>query len=146
MRYNRPAATDDWILLEAVRGERCLVSDVYADANDEELGDVFTALRLLRAAGCPPDKTKGNPEIEPVKHKCPGCHKKSLFYVLKAKPSGWRLYFRVKDEARRECEFLYAVHKKKRPRRDEDFNCCCRVADKLDSGKLSRAKLQLPAR
>src|SRR5262245_26115617 len=114
MRYDLSRATSDWRLVEVVKpGGRRPCSDVYAKANDRELGDVFEALRLLRASGFPPDRTKGNPEIEIVKYQCPKCHSKTAFGVLKAKPSGYRLYFKVRDQSSKEVVFLFAVNKKK---------------------------------
>lgn len=146
MRYNPAKATEDWQLLEAVKNGRYLCSDEYSDANEKELADIFAALRMLQAAGCPPDKTLGNPEIEAVKVKCRGSHKKTQFYVLKAKPSGWRLYFRVRDRAQKQLEFLTAVHKKKNARNNEDFDRCCSVADELDAGRAASETLFVPPR
>ncbi len=144
MRYDRSAATDDWRLFEVVDRGRYPCSDEYADANDEELGRLLAELRLLRAAGCPPDETKGSPEIGPVTGKCTGDHTKTTYYVLKAKPTGWRLYFMIYSREQREVVFLYAVNKKENRRDPEDFQRCCRIARKLASGQFGLAPLELP--
>jgi hypothetical protein len=146
MRYDRAEATDDWSLLEVVDRGRCLCSDEFLEANDEELARVFGELRLLRAAGCPPDETKGSPEIGKVTGKCKGEHAKSTFYVLKAKPTGWRLYFMIQSREQREVVFLYAVCKKEDRRDPEDFHRCCRIFKKLESGRCRLAALELPDR
>lgn len=148
MRYDLHAASDDWELSEIVlrKGKSRPCSDAYARANNEELADVFDALRKLRASGYPPDKTRGNPEIETVKFKCGGDHKKSTFMVLKAKPSGWRLYFYIKDRERKQAEFLYAVHKKKWTRNDDDFKRCCDLKRAATGEGGSSAPLLIPNR
>lgn len=146
MRYDRTEATDDWSLLEVVDRGRCPCSDSFLNANDEELTRVFGELRLLRAAGCPPDETKGSPEIGKVTGKCKGAHSKTTFFVLKAKPTGWRLYFMIPCRERREAVFLYAVCKKEDRRDPEDFNRCCRIAEKLATGRFKLAALELPDR
>jgi hypothetical protein len=147
MRYNVGHATTDWVFLEVIdhRGKRPC-SDAYADANVEELANVFAELRLLRAAGVPPNRLLGSPEVELIKHKCKGDHKKTSLYALKAKPSGWRLYFRVLDPNLRQLEFLYAVHKKKDKRDPEDLDRCCGILGSIGAGRCSRDKLFIPDR
>ncbi len=148
MRYNREAAADDWQLFEIVlrNGAERPCSDAYATANDEELADVFDALRKLRASGFPPDRNRGNPELETVKYKCHGAHKSTAFIVLKAKPSGWRLYFYIKEREHKQAEFLHAVHKKKWKRDDDDFNRCCALLAAAQGRNGGCAPLFIPDR
>lgn len=147
MRYDIARAVRDWTISEIVdrRGNRPC-SDAFSDANDTELADVYEALRLLRAAGVPPDKSRGNPEVESIKHKCPNDHTKTPFFVLKAKPSGWRLYFRIADRETKQIEFLFATNKKKNARDPENLNRCCTILRAIQSGSCSRAELTIPNR
>lgn len=147
MRYDLWDAVEDWQLFEVVRREKHLCSDNYADANDEELVQVFGALRLLQAAGCPPDLCKGNPETEFVgKHRPHGSKSGVSVFVLKAKPSGWRLYFYIGDRDLKEVVFLHSVHKKKNARDKRDFRRCCTVLEQVWRGETSRELLPLPPR
>lgn len=148
MRYNIHAATSDWTLLEVVKNDRRPCSDAYADAtSDEELGHIFHELRLLISAGCPPDRTLGNPEIEMIgKHKPGGRGKPVSIFDLKCKPSGWRLYFYIRDRDRREIEFLYSVHKKRNARDKRDFGHCASLLDDIFAGHTSCEPLWIPPR
>lgn len=135
MRYDRDAAADDWEMDEiVVRDGKRPCSDAYAAATDEELVQIFRELRLLRAAGVPPDRHRGNPIVQSWKGKCKGEHSRSEFFVLKAKPSGWRLYFFVPDRKQRRIVFLYSVNKKKNEHDQEDFQRLCNHRNKLFSG------------
>lgn len=147
MRYNPSSAVSDWKFVEVVKknGSR-FCSDVYADANDEDLADVLSALRLLRASGYPPDRSRGDPEIETEKHKCKGAHKTTAFVVLKAKPSGYRLYFHIRNKSSREAVFLYAVHKKRNGRDPADFDRCCTILAGLEAGNYETRDLIIPDR
>lgn len=145
-------ATDDWQLLEIERvgnGKRPC-SDAYLDSADAsearglEVLNVFTELIKLRAAGVPPDQTKGNPDVQPWKGKCSNAHKQTTFYVLKSKPGGWRLYFHVQDATRRQVEFLLAVHKKRDRRDPADFAQCCRLLAARERGDYVSVPVELP--
>jgi hypothetical protein len=146
MRYEPSEATEDWKLLEVVQNEEHLCSDEYADANNKDLGNIFSELRLLRAAGCPPNRLRGNPEVDPIKWKCTGSHKKTPFFVLKAKPSGWRLYFRILNREKKQLEFLYAVNKKKNERNDKDLEHCCKILEHIAAGETRNERLYIPPR
>lgn len=146
MRYNRPGASNDWRLTEITKGEWRPFSDAFANANLKDLVAIAHELVLLRAAGVPPDKCKGNPEIQAWTGKCRSAHHKTTFYVLKAKPSGWRLYCCIPDPVSREILFLYAVNKKRQDRNPEDFEHLCRLREKLDAGVLGVADLYIPTR
>lgn len=161
MRYDvrrRPpfdvqAATDDWTLFEIERtggsGRRPCSGAYLADtppagAHAREVLLVFAELRKLLAAGVPPDRTRGNPDVQPWAGKCSGAHQKTTFYVLKAKPGGWRLYFHVRSATHRQLEFLLAVHKKQDRRDPADFEQCCRLLAARERGDYVPVPLELP--
>ena len=147
MRYDIARAVTDWTIYEFIdRRGNTPCSDEFSNANDTELADVYESLRLLRAAGVPPDRTRGNPEVEAINHKCPHDHNKTAFFVLKAKPSGWRLYFRIADRETKQIEFLFATNKKKNARDPEDLDRCCTILRAIQSGNCSRAELAIPDR
>ena len=146
MSYILLRAVDDWAIDELMLGHRRPCSDAYARARDEELIQIFRELRLLRAAGCPPDQTRGNPEVDPWKGRCKSSHHLSTYFVLKAKPSGWRLYFMVPDLVVRRVVFLYAVPKKKNARDQKDFQKLCNLEGKLRSGVAGTVELEIPHR
>lgn len=146
MRYIRERAADDWELLEIVVGEKRPCSDAYSRAAMKDWIHIFRELRLLKAAGCPPDRLLGNPEVDAWKQQCKGDHHKSIFYVLKAKPSGWRLYFFVPDESKKQIIFLLAVNKKKDERNQEDFQKLCKAADRIRDRGASTERLFIPDR
>ena len=147
MRYVSPNAVDDWLLLETVHRGKNLCSDRYASANNEDLIHVFSALRLLMAAGCPPDECRGRPKTEHVgKYTPAGAEVRVAVFVLKAKPSGWRLYFYVLDRDKRQVEFIHSVQKKTNARDPKDFERCCRVLDKIWAGKTTKETLFIPDR
>ena len=151
MRYDVSGATDDWELLEIVKNGRRPCSDTFAkNANDAELLAILGELRLLRASGCPPDRTRGNPDTEKV-GKCVVQHPQRgrvaiTVSVLKAKPHQWRLYFHVKDQARKQVEFLYAVAKKRWERDPDDLKRCCRLLEDVFAGRAQSEPLYVPAR
>jgi hypothetical protein len=146
MRYNPEMAADDWELLEIVTGAKRPCSDAYARANTDDLVQIFRELRLLKAAGCPPNRLRGNPEVEIWKGRCPGAHKACTFFVLKAKPSGWRLYFWLKDSQNRQLVFLYAVNKKRNDRNQEDFNRLCHTRDRVGRSGVRLERIYIPRR
>ena len=148
MRYTPPSVSDDWELLELVRRDRRPCSDCYADdANDKELADIFGQLRLLRAAGCPPDRDRGQPNLQKVgKHTLPVSKRKVTVHVLKAKPSRWRLYFFVLDQTLKRIIFLYAVSKKTDQRDPKDFTRCKSLLDDYDRGAWELECIFIPPR
>lgn len=109
-----------------------VVDDEIAKASGEDLRDIRSELRALSAAGIPPDTDLGRPNFDRIPYKCSGSHSKSTFYVLKAKPSGWRLYF-VADAVHNQIIFLYVVNKKRTPRNTEDYDVCCNRLEKLNT-------------
>jgi hypothetical protein len=135
MRYTLRRETDGWKIIELVIRDDRPCSDTYADARDEDLVQIFRELRLLRAAGMPPDQHKGNPDVQVWSKQCKNEHQKTKFFVLKIKPSGWRLYFMVPDHQHHRIIFLYAVQKKKHARNQEDFETLCRYRRTLASGR-----------
>lgn len=146
MRYIAPAPDSDWELFELERREKRPCSDAYADdANDTELSHVLSQLRLLRAAGCPPDEERGRPNVQKVgKHTPRGSDHQVTVYVLKAKPSRWRLYFFVDDPQRRVIIFLYAVSKKTNARDPNDFKRCCTILDAYTAGEYALVEIEVP--
>jgi len=146
MRYTPNRVIGDWELHEISVGERLPCSDAFANAKDDDLVNIYGELRLLRAAGCPPDRHRGNPEVERWKRRCKGAQQDVTFWVLKAKPSGWRLYFFAPDPSERRIVFLYAVNKKRNDRNPKDFQRLCNLRDKLTSGRASTEPLYFPDR
>lgn len=145
MRYIPPNPADDWELFELVRRGRRPCSDAYADdANNEELHNVLSQLQLLRAAGCPADREKGQPNYQFVGKHSLESGRTVAVYVLKAKPSRWRLYYFVDDLERKRIVFLHAVSKKTDKRDPEDLKRCKRLLDKLDSGQYELVALDVP--
>jgi hypothetical protein len=148
MRYDPEAAADDWEMLEIVVRGRRPCSDEYAEAKDDDLVKIFRELRLVRATGMPPDRHRGNPDVQKWSGRCRGSHKQVVFYVLKAKPSGWRLYFFVPEAPRRRMIFLYAVNKKRDERNQEDFQRLCRYRSDVESRRddISLEPIEIPDR
>lgn len=153
MRYNIGEATRDWQLLEVVKNGKRPCSDAYLKkgrANDTELIAIFRELRMLRASGQPPDRTKGNPEIEQIGKFEFRDEKKKLVripvFVLKAKPSSWRLYFYVRNRESKEIEFIYAVSKKTNARNPQDFETCRGILANIFSGATEVCILEFPPR
>lgn len=107
-----------------------VVDDELEKASKDDLRDIRSELRALQAAGVPPDENLGRPNFDRIAHKCSGSHSKSTFYVLKPKPSGWRLYF-VVDVPHTQFIFLYAVNKKRTERDTADYDVCCTRLEKL---------------
>src|SRR5262245_49599538 len=106
MRY-----TGEWSWAE-VKHDGYRPSEIYLrQADDDDLRAILAAMQLLQAAGVPPDLTRGNPELQRVgKHKPKKAKRKYPIYVLKVKPSPWRLYFWVPHRGL--IELLYVVAKK----------------------------------
>jgi hypothetical protein len=147
MRYEPAQAAGDWKLLEVVRNGRHPLSEAYSEANDADLMDIFQALRLLRAAGQPPDLELGNPDLQKAGScKLPELRRSVDVYVLKAKPSGWRLYFHVKNRENREIEFLHAVHKKRWRRDPRDFHRCENILADVFAGRTTSEQIYIPDR
>jgi hypothetical protein len=108
-----------------------VIDDALEDVPRMELDCVRSELRTLQAAGIPPDENLGRPKVEKIREKCPKSQSTNDFYVLKCKPSGWRLYFIV-DHDRKRFIFLYAVHKKQNGRDPADVHVCCNRLAKLE--------------
>lgn len=147
MRYTPQSLDDDWSLLEIERDGRRPCSDAYIDdANDRELVSVLSQLMLLRAAGCPPDPTKGLPNYQKAgKYRQSDGHLITV-HVLKAKPSRWRLYYFVEDPEKKRIVFLYAVSKKTDKRDPQDLARCKRLLEDLERGRYSVVPIELPTR
>jgi hypothetical protein len=146
MRYIDSACLDDWSLEEIIVNGRHPGSDPFADAGVTDLAMIFNQCRLIIASGIPPDKQKVQPKVQPWTGKCSGETCKSSFYVLKAKPSGWRLYFMISESEPRTLVLLHAVNKKRNERDPDDFAILCRNRAKLRSGSAFTQPLPIPAR
>lgn len=146
MRY-REARDDDWKLFEVVRREKRPCSDQYAkNANDTELQHILSQIALVRVAGCPapPDKIPANTE-RVGKYAVLG-EPEFAIYVLKAKPSRWRLYFIVANAAQKQIVFLHAVSKKRDRRDPKDVDRSKRIIRDLLRGDYSAKPLEVPTR
>lgn len=106
-----------------------------AKATGQDMATIFARMRVLEAHKFPPDLPYV--EYEPCDKKKP------LVYVLKCKPTCWRLYFSA-DRQREEFLYLLAVCKKQWPRDSDD----CRVARKrllrYEKGEFDRERIELP--
>lgn len=103
-----------------------VISDELRSEGDQQLRLVRRQLKALSAAGCPPDRTKGNPIIESISWKVTsdGRTETQVFWVLKCKPGHWRMYF-VMSETKRRAIFLYAIAKKTDKRNEKhDLSIC----------------------
>lgn len=142
--------SSDWALLEVIdQEERRPCSDEYAEgASKHELKVIFKELRLLLAAGCPPDKTLGNPEIEPALDCLDVGASDPKIWVLKAKPSLWRLYFCVLDRRKRRLLFLFSSTRKvKGNKRDpRDPKRACTILGQFHTGVYKAIELEVPPR
>lgn len=143
------AASDytPWILLEVIKRERRPVSDQFrnpADANAEEQALIVRQLQLLAAAGIPPRPGRVSPILEPWFKWTDVDGNRWPVYVLKAKPSHWRLYCCVASVSKRNIVFLHAVKKKENKRDQKDRKACERVLDGLHSGRYTAAALAIP--
>ena len=120
----------DWYLQELVltddRGvsREYVVSGAIVGLEPRVLKRIRNEMKQLRAAGVPPNRQRGRPEMQPWSGRCPGEHHDTTFLVLKAKPTGWRFYATV-DHALHVITFLYAVQKKTDARDPNDFPACC---------------------
>jgi hypothetical protein len=138
-----PPADPPWRLYEVVKRDRRPVSEAFRNANSAELAHIARELRLLRVAGMPPDRERGNPDIQQCfKWKSPR-RDQALVYVLKAKPSQWRLYFYVIRQSRI-IEFIYAVAKKENRRDPQDEAACKRVLAGRFDGSYGSAPFDVP--
>jgi hypothetical protein len=144
MRYATPDADGDWELLELARRDRRPCSDAYCDANHRELANVLRQLSLLRAAGCPPEDGRGHPNYEKI-GKCPFEGRAVSVYVLKAKPSSWRLYFFVADRQGRRIVFLHSVSKKRDKRDPQDLVRCETLLRDLERGAYTLEAVEIPS-
>lgn len=142
MRYISPGVVGDWTIYEVIKNKRCIFSEAYADTGDSEFQHIQSQIYLLRIAGCPADREKGNPIIQKVGK----CKTGETVHVLKAKPSQWRLYFHVLDSEKRKLEFIYAVEKKTNKRDPEDLKRCCRILSDISAGYCGRQLLRIPGR
>ncbi|HET7584825.1 MAG TPA: hypothetical protein VFK13_07960 [Gemmatimonadaceae bacterium] len=143
MCYTPPDRAGGWQLLEVVRGTRRPSSDAYCDANDRELATILRQLRLLRLAGCPPERGKGRPRYEKL-GQCTFEGRSVGVYVLKAKPSPWRLYFFVPDREHRRIVFLHSVSKKRDKRDAQDLVRCSTLIGALERGAYSLQEVEIP--
>lgn len=136
-----------WSLFEIVKGTRRPVSDQFSDpkdANADERANIARELQLLRRSGIPPDLQRGNPDLQRVfKWQVQG-NPAIWVYVLKAKPSHWRLYCYVAESRRRIIEFIHAVKKKGTKRDPADQEACKRVLSGRFSGRIASAPFPLP--
>lgn len=114
-----------------------VVSDFLEEANSKELIQIKKQLRLLAAAGIPPDQELTKPDIEPWIRRCKWATKDSEIWVLKCKPSRWRIYF-LADPASKRAVALLTVSKKRDDRNTEDFEVCCKRIDRLAAGSARR--------
>jgi hypothetical protein len=136
-----------WQLLEVIKGFRRPVSDQFRDprhANAHEQACIGRQLRLLEAAGIPPDRSLGAPILEPwFKWQAPDGHRHSV-YVLKARPSHWRLYCVIGSQLARQIVFILAVKKKEQSRDPADKAKCEQILEGLHSGRFEAAPLPVP--
>jgi len=125
----------DWELLEIEVDGACPCSDALASASDHERALVDRKLRLVAAAGMPPDPERGRYVYERAgRYDLRRKGVRITVYVLKCKPGPWRLYFYRVPGNTRQIEFLHAVQKKGRKRDPQDFKICCRLVDRIDEG------------
>lgn len=138
-----PPADTPWRLYEVVKRDRRPVSEAFQDANSTEQAIIARELQLLRLAGMPPDPERVRPDIQKCfKWKSPS-GQQAVVYVLKAKPSPWRLYFYVQHELRI-IEFIYAVAKKENRRDPKDEAACKRILAGRSDGSFGSAPFDLP--
>jgi len=136
MSYKSSDWLRDWQIDEVVIRSHGALTHVIGMASDnlsdEDIANVFAELRILAAAGCPPDREHGSPRIEKwKKYTQPKWRRAYMIYVLKPKPGRFRLYFYVHDPKTRQLTILYVVEKKTDKRDPNDFGKCCRILDKL---------------
>jgi len=113
------------------------VDDEIAAASTKHLREIKSELRALQAAGVPPVTELGRPNLDHFAHKCKFDHTATDFYILKAKPSGWRFYFIV-DQSNKTFIFLYVVQKKRNARNTDDYDVCCNALKKLNALRSQR--------
>jgi hypothetical protein len=148
VRYNSAAFAQpgDWTIFEVVKNGHCPCTEDLEAASDREMVAVYGKLRLLRAAGFPPDPEKGTFITQLVgRHECGSLGRVSV-RALKVKPGPWRLYFALLQAQRREIDLLCAVAKKKWKRDPEDFSRCCRILDDIANGYTTRQIFPIPDR
>lgn len=143
-----PEWNRDWHVQELVevdsagRARAHAVSDAVSEIGDHPtIRHIRRAFLLARAAGVPPVVRQGQKEVEPWRGRCKGAKEDTTFYVLKAKPTGWRFYA-IADMKIGVLTFLLAVHKKTDQRDPDDFERCCRAArlfrDRAQCASLAR--------
>lgn len=144
---------DDWELLELVDREgRRPCSGAYEGrgaANTQELKKIYTQIRLLRAAGCPPEDGKRRPTIEKVldyEFEAAGGQHSVPVFVLKCKPSHWRLYFYKPSPNARCVVFLFAVKKKTDKRDPADEDRAGRLLGRVLANSIDVGHLPVPDR
>ena len=127
-------ADADWELLEIELDGHCPCSEVLDAAPFHQSALVDRKLRILAAAGVPPNKEKGRYIFENLGKYFLKTKKVHVqLYVLKCKPTPWRLYFYVVPPAsNRQVEFLLAVPKKGWKRDPKDIELCYRRLDRID--------------
>lgn len=138
-----------WTLTEVAVGDRTSISETFADPKvpDEAFAQVWRDLSLLRVSGCPPDRSRSTLIIEHLgKHRMERLDRDVHYWVLKCKPTTWRLYFYVVDRDARHIEFLFAVDKRTQKRDPEDAKRCIRILKKVDSGATQSKVIDIPSR
>jgi hypothetical protein len=148
MRYNtaNPGQAGDWTIYEVVKNGRCLCSSEYDNARIEDIHAILAKLRILQAAGFPPDRERGFLKIQKVGSHHTGHLGNISIHVLKIKPGPWRLYFYVASVERREIALLWSVAKKTHKRDPADLVRCCRILDDIANGYTTRERIILPNR
>jgi hypothetical protein len=137
--------SSDWTVLETVYGDE-RPSQKWQDQNDDDLARLYHELRLLKAAGCPADREKGNPQIDPwEKYQPAGFARSFQIYVLKTTPARWRLYFYVPSRTNRQIEIIHAVAKKRQKRKSRpDLARCKFILDRIVEGTAECERLFIP--
>lgn len=144
MRYT----ADDWNIIETEHGGDRPSQTYLKEANKAELVAILGALKMLAAAGIPPDREHGTPNLQRwKKYKPKGRKTKYQIYVLKTTPHRWRLYVYVPNRANKQIEVLHAVSKKEDKRDPADLKRCKYLLDRIaeDTATCRAVDLDLPS-
>jgi len=158
MSYKPASADRDWEVVEIVRrGRGACASEWYQDeleqtlegAIDDDVMDMLGQVRLLIAAGDPPNSERGRPTIQKVathefRHEKKRVRVKLM--VLKGKPGHWRTYFIVPDHAACVAVCLYTVAKKTDSRDPTDVKHCTNLIERFYAGDFATRPLNVPSR
>lgn len=145
MCYSRfvPSPEATWLVYEAGIGGNGRCTAAWADAPAEELRVLFRHLRLLVAAGHPPDREK----LQRVSLAVGRCRLDDgqviAIHELKSKPTHWRTYY-IADPAARHFHLLHTVAKKTRRADSEDIRRACAVATRLQRGDYASLRVDIP--